>query len=86
MGYKLCERVSIEHVDGHDILITERGDAAVLNETAEYVLNCLLNRIGYEEVIQKTSEIYDTDSSIVTKDVEVLVCELMNKELLESRE
>jgi len=84
MSYKLREGVTIEHVDEQNILITERGDAAVLNKTAEYILSLLLKNADYEEVILKTAEKYKVDINIVRSDVEKLVCELMNKELIES--
>ncbi len=85
MNYKLCEGVTIEHVDGHSILITEKGDAAVLNETAEFILDLIIiNGADDKAAIQKTSEIYNVDSNIVNSDVEKLVCELADKELIES--
>ncbi len=84
MKYKLYKGVTIEHVDGHNVLITERGDAAVLNETAEYILGLLLDGTDYEAVIQKTAKIYKLDRDIVSGDFEKLVRELMDKELIES--
>jgi hypothetical protein len=84
MNYKLCEGVTIEHVDGHGILITEKGDAAVLNETAEFILSLLINGNDDKVAIQKVAETYNVDNSIVNSDVEKLVCELADKELIES--
>lgn len=84
MSYKLGNGVTIENVDGNSILITERGDAAVLNETGAYILDLLLKNNGYEDVIDKIKEIYKVDSNIVGNDVQKLVCELINKGLIDT--
>ena len=33
MRYQLCQGVSLEELDGNMVIITEKGDAATLNET-----------------------------------------------------
>jgi hypothetical protein len=84
MSYKLCEGVTIEQVDGQNVLITEKGDVAVLNETADYILDHLLDDSGIEKAIQKTTETYNTDGAAVRADVEKLIASLIEKDLIQS--
>ena len=83
MKYKLCNGVTIEYVDGHNVLITDRGDAAVFNETAEYIFHLLINNTDYDTLIQKVTETYNIDTDTAYKDIPKLVFELIDKSIIQ---
>ena len=82
MKYQLSRGVTIERVDGQSIMITEAGDAAVLNETAGYILDHLLNGEKIDTIVQSTLQNYEVEYSVVTKDIEALLLALKNKGLI----
>lgn len=43
MKYRLPEGTSLEIVDGETVLVANKGDIAILNETGAFVLNELLH-------------------------------------------
>lgn len=82
MKYELCEGVTIENIDGQNILTTERGDAAVLNETAQAILSHVLGETDCTSAVQKLADVYNVDSNTVREDAEQLLSELMEKQLI----
>jgi hypothetical protein len=84
MNCKLCEGVTIENVDGHNILITEKGDVAVLNETAAYILDRLLDADDLENAIQTLTGTYDAEDDTVRADAETFIAGLRERGLLQS--
>jgi len=82
MSFILENGVSIECVDGQSIMITAVGDAAVLNETADYMLKELLKGVEKDAIVNMIVTKYEIDVDTVLKDLDNLVHELMNKKLI----
>jgi len=83
MKFKLCDGVTIEHIEGQNILITKNGDVAVFNETAGYALNIMLNdHADVDVAIQKLSARFSVSLKTAREDVEVFLNACTEKELL----
>jgi hypothetical protein len=82
MGYELCGGVTMEEVDGESIFTTKQGDAAVLNETAAYIVKLLLDGAGHDAAMEKAAEIYEADRETIRRDIWELMRELTQKELI----
>jgi hypothetical protein len=82
MNYKLCEDVTIEEVDNNSILVSEKGDAAILNETAAQILKLLLAGQEVQKIAEIIAKDYGIDEHTVRNDVEELICELADKKLV----
>ena len=82
MKYELCKDVTIENIDGQSILITESGDAAVLNESAESILSYILSGTDCTSVAEKLADVYHIDENTIIKDIKRLLSELMAKQLI----
>lgn len=82
MRYGLCRGVTVEAVDGHTVVITEKGDAVVLNETAGFMLNTILEERSFEDAVRTGVECYDVDENTIRSDWEEFLRETINKNIL----
>jgi lipopolysaccharide biosynthesis regulator YciM len=82
MKYELCTGVTIEKIGEQSVLMTEKGDAAGLNESAESILSYLLDGVDDASAAQKLVDVYDVDSNTLIKDIEKFISELMEKGLI----
>lgn len=83
MRYKLSEGVTIEHVDGNNILVSDDGAAAILNDTATSILRPITDGEDCGETAQKLANAYEMEVAIVVSDVEEFLHDLMEKNLIQ---
>ncbi|MDR1247169.1 MAG: PqqD family protein [Clostridiales Family XIII bacterium] len=82
MNYELCEGVTIEHIDGHNVLVAEKGDVAVLNRTASCILDNVLDDGGIENAVKSVLDKYSTDGDTARADAEEFIAGLAEKKLI----
>ena len=82
MKYELCDGVTIENIDGETILITSKGDTAVLNESAQAILSHVLSGVDCTSAVQTVADMYDADSTTIRDDAKRFLSRLMEKELI----
>lgn len=82
MDFELVEGVTMESVDGNAVLITEKGDAAILNETAARILGLLSEDVGFDEAVGIVASEYLTDESTAAADAKRLLGTLSDKGLI----
>lgn len=84
--YSLYEGASMETVDGHSMMLTEKGDVAVLNKTGQYVVLKLLEGTSLEEAVCLLSEEYGIDMAVANNDAVHILNELEEKHFLKACE
>jgi hypothetical protein len=85
MELRLREGAAIEDIDGELVIVTEDGDAAVMNETAGLVLREILKHNDTEEITEKLVATFDIDGPTAERDLQAVLAELLEKELLQAR-
>jgi hypothetical protein len=83
LRYKLRDKVTLDQVDDEYVLMAERGDVAVLNQIAGYMLGLVLENDPSDVVASKIAKIYEVDSSTASEDLEKLLDELIDNDFLE---
>ncbi len=81
MRYQLCQGVSLEELDGNMVIITEKGDAATLNETGSFLLSGLIEQ-GLEETISKLRTEFTGLSRSWYEETEAFISSLKEKNLI----
>ena len=82
MSYLLKKGSVVEDIDNELVIVTNTGDAAVMNETAGIVLKELFKKRDVEEIVQTLIAKYETDTATVESDLQILFAELINKGLI----
>ena len=83
MSYRLNEGAVLEDIDSELVIVTDNGDAAVMNETAGVVLQELLLQKDAGEIARTLAADYDIDVKVVENDLQSFFDELIEKELLQ---
>lgn len=86
MGYQLTPGTTLENIDGSSVLITANNDVAVLNETAGFIVDALLNSDTSESVTKALSSSYAIDELKAEKDVAETLASLTAHGMIEKSE
>jgi hypothetical protein len=82
MGYALSEGTVLERVGDEAVLVSAKGDTAILNETANFLISQLLSGSSLETAAFSICKEYQVPEDIAATDMKGLVDQLGEKGFL----
>jgi hypothetical protein len=84
MDLRLRDDAVIKNIDGELVVVTKNGDAAVLNETAGFILQELLKQNDVEKTVGKLVAAFDIDELAAKRDLQAILEDFLKKDLLQA--
>lgn len=86
MKYKLSHGVILEEVENNQILVTDMGDVAVLNDTASTIVVDIVNGLEHEELEEKFINTYDVNSDEIKQDLAMFIDKLIERNFIQQED